>query len=234
MTLYRVAQEALTNVRKHACAKGADILVGEHDSGFVVRIADDGVGFEPERTDLPGILGLAAMRERIELAGGTIRIDSAPGTGTMSNAGFRPASAVWTEQPDGKGLMTYREADPRSRCGRLSSHADRVGVAVRVHRRARAGRLCGRRGQGNRDRCPRATGRSARRPAEACRRRPRRGARHRRMLAAHEDHRAHSVAGEGGVGPPFTDRILKGLSTSEIVAVVGASRPSQLCPGHDR
>ena len=83
MTLYRVAQEALTNVRKHAYAKGADILVGERDSGFVVRIADDGVGFEPDRTVVPGHLGLAAMRERIELAGGTIRIDSAPGTGTI-------------------------------------------------------------------------------------------------------------------------------------------------------
>ena len=81
MTLYRVRRRhSRTCASTHT--QGADILVGERDSGFVVRIADDG-GFEPERTVVPGHLGLAAMRERIELAGGTIRIDSAPGTGTI-------------------------------------------------------------------------------------------------------------------------------------------------------
>jgi signal transduction histidine kinase len=82
--LYRVAQEALTNVRKHARAGEAEVLLSRRDGGFVVRITDDGVGFTPEETpSVPGHLGLAAMRERIELAGGTIRIDSAPQTGTV-------------------------------------------------------------------------------------------------------------------------------------------------------
>ena len=82
--LYRIAQEALTNVRKHAHASEAEVLVTEHDGGFVVRITDDGVGFAPEQTaSVPGHLGLAAIRERAELAGGRIRIDSAPRTGTV-------------------------------------------------------------------------------------------------------------------------------------------------------
>jgi PAS domain S-box-containing protein len=82
--LYRIAQEALTNVRKHAQAMEADVLVEEHDGGFLVRITDDGVGFAPAQTlSAPGHLGLAAMRERAELAGGRIRIESEPGMGTM-------------------------------------------------------------------------------------------------------------------------------------------------------
>jgi PAS domain S-box-containing protein len=82
--LYRVAQEALTNVRKHAQANEAEVLLGHRDGGFLVRITDDGVGFTPTETpSAPGHLGLAAMRERVELAGGTIRVDSAPRTGTV-------------------------------------------------------------------------------------------------------------------------------------------------------
>ena len=81
--LFRVAQEALTNVRKHANAKEAELEIAERDGGFVVRITDDGIGFAPEETlPVPGHLGLVAMRERVELAGGSLRIDSAPETGT--------------------------------------------------------------------------------------------------------------------------------------------------------
>ena len=81
--LYRVAQEALTNVRKHAHAAEAVVLLAHRDGGFVVRITDDGMGFlAMEATTVPGHLGLAAMRERAELADGTIRIESAPYVGT--------------------------------------------------------------------------------------------------------------------------------------------------------
>src|SRR5262249_58144926 len=72
--LYRVAQEALTNIRKHAQAEEAAVLLAQQDGCFVGRIADDGVGFSPQETlPMPGHLGLAAMRERAELAGGAIR-----------------------------------------------------------------------------------------------------------------------------------------------------------------
>jgi signal transduction histidine kinase len=81
--LYRVAQEALTNIRKHARAAEARVLLGHRDGGFLVRITDDGVGFRTdEATAVPGHLGLAAMRERAELADGTVRIESAPHAGT--------------------------------------------------------------------------------------------------------------------------------------------------------
>jgi signal transduction histidine kinase len=82
--LYRVAQEALTNVRKHAQASEAEVVLSHRDGGFFVRITDNGVGFSPEDIPLlPGHLGLASMRERVELAGGRIEIDSAPFAGTV-------------------------------------------------------------------------------------------------------------------------------------------------------
>jgi PAS domain S-box-containing protein len=82
--LYRVAQEALTNIAKHAKAEEAEVLLGERDGGFLVRVTDNGVGFTPESALIvPGHMGLAAMRERAQLAGGRIHVDSAPRTGTV-------------------------------------------------------------------------------------------------------------------------------------------------------
>jgi signal transduction histidine kinase len=82
--LYRIVQEALTNVRKHAHAREATVALNEVDGGYLVRISDDGVGFDVEQgvQATPGHLGLAAMRERSTLVGGWLRIESAPGDGT--------------------------------------------------------------------------------------------------------------------------------------------------------
>ncbi len=85
MTMYRIAREAVVNVRKHARARKVDVLLAERDGGYFLRIRDDGRGFEarePSRVR-PGHLGFHAMRERAELAGGWWRIDSAPGAGTV-------------------------------------------------------------------------------------------------------------------------------------------------------
>jgi PAS domain S-box-containing protein len=85
MTLYRIAREALVNVRKHARARKVDVLLAARDGGYLVRIRDDGDGFdarEPARVRR-GHMGFQAMRERTELAGGWWRIDSAPGAGTV-------------------------------------------------------------------------------------------------------------------------------------------------------
>ena len=83
MILYRIAQEVLTNVRKHAGAENAIVTLDARDGGYYVRVRDDGVGFTPESaTARPGHLGLAAIRERAELAGGWLRIESAPNDGT--------------------------------------------------------------------------------------------------------------------------------------------------------
>ena len=81
--LYRIAQELLANVRNHAHADNATVMLDERDDGYAVRVIDDGVGFAPEKLEpVPGHLGLTAMQERAALAGGWLRIDSAPGKGT--------------------------------------------------------------------------------------------------------------------------------------------------------
>jgi signal transduction histidine kinase len=83
ITLYRIAQEALANIRKHAQATRVHVLVEQHDRGIGIRIQDDGCGFDGSNgTTLPGHLGLVAMRERAELAGGWWKCRSAPGAGT--------------------------------------------------------------------------------------------------------------------------------------------------------
>jgi signal transduction histidine kinase len=85
--LYRIAQEAITNVRKHAGPANVTVLLRERDGGYLVQIADDGVGFASgDQTSLQGHLGLAAMRERATLAGGWVRVESAPGEGTTVQA----------------------------------------------------------------------------------------------------------------------------------------------------
>ncbi|HEX5627771.1 MAG TPA: GAF domain-containing sensor histidine kinase [Actinomycetota bacterium] len=82
--LYRVAQEAITNIRKHARAERVQVLLADQDGGFLVRIADDGVGFTAPDTmqSAKGHLGVSAMRERVEMAGGWCQLRSLPGDGT--------------------------------------------------------------------------------------------------------------------------------------------------------
>ena len=86
VVLYRIAQEALANVRKHARANSVAVALESRDGGVLVRVTDDGAGFLQEDAPHPvervGHMGLASIRERAEMAGGWIRIDSAPGAGT--------------------------------------------------------------------------------------------------------------------------------------------------------
>ena len=79
---YRIAQEALANVRKHARARHVACSVSAVDDGILTRIVDDGVGFTGERAgSARGHLGLVSMRERAEMAGGWLRITSSEGNG---------------------------------------------------------------------------------------------------------------------------------------------------------
>lgn len=83
--LYRVALEALTNVRKHAGAGGVEVLLERRGAGVAVRVRDDGAGFElpaPDAPPEPGHIGLVSMRERAEAAGGRFELTSKPGEGT--------------------------------------------------------------------------------------------------------------------------------------------------------
>ena len=83
--LYRVTQESLANVGKHARAAHVHISLGA-DNGLVhLRISDDGVGFDPSRAPrlaAEGHFGLAGMRERVEMVGGRLLVESHPGQGT--------------------------------------------------------------------------------------------------------------------------------------------------------
>lgn len=93
--LYRLAQEALTNVRKHARATAASVLLGQDENGYLLRVSDNGVGFRvDDASPVPGHLGLAAMRERAELAGGWLRIDSTAGAGTTVECWIPPHEPV--------------------------------------------------------------------------------------------------------------------------------------------
>jgi signal transduction histidine kinase len=81
--LYRMAQEALANVRKHAAASTVRVVLSERAGFYSVKITDDGRGFDPEEglRARPGHLGLASMKERAMLAGGTLHVASAEGGG---------------------------------------------------------------------------------------------------------------------------------------------------------
>jgi len=83
--LYRVAQEALTNVVKHARANQAWVTIQEIDGHVALLVRDDGVGFEApelEESARRGHFGLVGMRERVEMAGGVWRVRSERGAGT--------------------------------------------------------------------------------------------------------------------------------------------------------
>jgi signal transduction histidine kinase len=81
LCLYRIAQEALRNVVRHAATDRAEVELGGTPGGIRLRVRDDGAGFDPAAA-LGGGLGLVSMRERLYLVGGDIAIDSRPGVGT--------------------------------------------------------------------------------------------------------------------------------------------------------
>lgn len=92
LTAYRLVQEALTNISKHAGARRVTVLLEPGDAGRVrVAVEDDGCGFDPA-TSKPSSHGLLGMHYRVESAGGRLRIDSAPGRGTRLEA-LLPARA---------------------------------------------------------------------------------------------------------------------------------------------
>lgn len=83
-TLYRLVQEALNNVAKHANASRAEALVEWNGDTIEVAVSDDGRGFDPATAN--GGFGLTGMQERVMLAGGELTIDAAPGRGTTVSA----------------------------------------------------------------------------------------------------------------------------------------------------
>jgi signal transduction histidine kinase len=100
---YRVLQEAITNVRRHARAQFVSVTMREQKGAIVCEVADDGVGFDPasalDRDRMRLHLGIESMRERVKVAGGTFDIRSAPGRGATFTFSF-PLSAVAEPAPE--------------------------------------------------------------------------------------------------------------------------------------
>ena len=90
--LYRVAQEALHNVVRHARATTVTIRLAERENEITLEVRDNGRGFDPTSA-FPGHLGLRSMRERIAKVSGTLALESSPGNGTSIRARV-PISAL--------------------------------------------------------------------------------------------------------------------------------------------
>jgi signal transduction histidine kinase len=112
--LYRIIQEALTNVVKHAEASRVEVTLDHQNGGYFARVRDDGVGLPPgdlrPRQPAPGHLGLVLMRERATFAGGWFRLDSAPGAGTTISV-WIPRSADLETAPRPPALRGRRSRD---------------------------------------------------------------------------------------------------------------------------
>jgi len=102
LALFRISQEALANVRKHAKANVVSITLDERNNGYLVRIQDDGVGFSPPEVlqSGPGHLGLSSMRERAEMWSGWCRVLSLPEAGTTVEV-WLPREQPGRQGPDG-------------------------------------------------------------------------------------------------------------------------------------
>jgi signal transduction histidine kinase len=108
---YRIAQEALHNVVKHAKATQVVVRLANDTDAVRLEVSDNGIGFDASQ-GFPGHIGLISFNERAETIGATVHVDSGPGLGTtvvvsLPLSGRRPQPA---EQPDkgnthGAGLL---------------------------------------------------------------------------------------------------------------------------------
>jgi signal transduction histidine kinase len=81
--LFRIAQEALNNISKHARAKKVEILLLKEADFVKMQVGDDGTGFDPQAPANMSAVGLSGIRERAAALGGQVKIDSLPGQGTI-------------------------------------------------------------------------------------------------------------------------------------------------------
>ena len=106
---YHIAREAVMNAVKHAQASTITIALEPTSDGARLSIQDDGVGFDVDEGEPEGHYGLTMMRERAQVAGGSFRMQSASGRGTMIIADF-PTS--WMVEPDGQSEEAATRAVP--------------------------------------------------------------------------------------------------------------------------
>ena len=93
LTVYRLVQEALTNIAKYAKATRVQVKVGAGDAVVEICVRDNGVGFDPRHRHL-ATHGLLGMQFRVESESGTMAIESAPGCGTAIFASLPEAKAT--------------------------------------------------------------------------------------------------------------------------------------------
>jgi len=105
---YRVAQEALTNVSRHAKASRVDVTIRKETKFVLMEVSDDGNALQAQRALLSGAskgLGLLGMRERVEMVGGSFHIEATPGEGTKITARIpvgKTTERKWREESTGK------------------------------------------------------------------------------------------------------------------------------------
>ena len=115
LALYRAAQEALSNASRHSGASTVTVVLEERAGGIALLVEDDGRGFEMHPATGSLHLGLASMRERAEILGGQLRIDSGPGNGTHLDF-WLPNTATPQDAPDdGPGPEDAASLDELSR-----------------------------------------------------------------------------------------------------------------------
>jgi signal transduction histidine kinase/YHS domain-containing protein len=128
LALFRIVQEAWSNIRRHAQARQADFRFTYTPDGLVVTISDDGIGFAPPTDEEApdGHWGLRGIRERTELTGGSLRVTSQPGHGTQlvvtipyPGVGGRDPVCGMRVEPDALGAeyagQLYRFCSPACR-----------------------------------------------------------------------------------------------------------------------
>jgi signal transduction histidine kinase len=113
VVIYRVALEALANVRKHAQARRIQLTLEERAGGYLLQVRDDGKGFAPEQHVGSDHVGLLSMRERAESAGGWLRVESGAGEGTTVEM-WVPAQGA-PEPTDRRRPRSLETARPRPR-----------------------------------------------------------------------------------------------------------------------
>jgi two-component system sensor histidine kinase UhpB len=84
--MFRVLQEALTNVARHARASSLQVTLRQNEGMLELEVADDGIGISEEKISRPGSLGLLGIRERLMAHGGDITLRRLPGRGTRFSA----------------------------------------------------------------------------------------------------------------------------------------------------
>jgi signal transduction histidine kinase len=99
--LYRIAQEALTNIAKHAQARTVEVILERRADHVLLVIEDDGIGFDPATAaGREQGLGLLGMQERAALVGATLEIESARGKGTTVLVRMAAATAAAAARDD--------------------------------------------------------------------------------------------------------------------------------------